>query len=60
MERYLVFDAGCSVCSRLARQVQAVVGDQITVVSIHDDTARTLLDRVYPADHGTYLVFVDA
>lgn len=59
MERYLVFDAGCSVCSRLARQVQSVVGEQITIVSIHDDAAKTLLDRAYPRgwDHAPYLVF---
>lgn len=62
MERYLVFDAGCSVCSRLAQQVQSVVGEQITIMSIHDDAAQTLLDRAYPRgwDHAPYLVFVNA
>jgi hypothetical protein len=60
VERYLVFDAGCSVCSRLAQTVQEAVGDQLEAINIREDKARTLLATAFPDGwaHAPYLVTV--
>lgn len=60
MERYLVYDAGCSVCTQLAELVRTAAPAKLSAISINDDAARHLLDQAYP--HGwiraPYLVVV--
>lgn len=48
MERYLLYDGGCSTCSSLAREVAAAVGDSMGLLSLGDERARGYLDEVYP------------
>ena len=48
MDRLLVFDAGCSVCSNLANTVQDAAGGKLKVIDIRGDEAKSLLDRAHP------------
>lgn len=58
MNRYLVFDSGCSTCNHLAETIQRAAGGKLTAISIHSVQARALLDRAYPDGwvHAPYLV----
>lgn len=60
MERYLVFDSGCAVCTQLAETVQSAADGKLEVISIHDTKAKTLLNQAHPGgwDPAPYLVFV--
>lgn len=48
MGRYLVFDASCTVCSRLAETVRQVAGEKLEAIDLRDPRAMALLDRAYP------------
>lgn len=58
MDRYLVYDGGCSVCNNLATAIQEAAGAKLTAISIREDSTRALLDRVYPQgwSHAPYLI----
>lgn len=60
MERYLVYDAGCSACSDLAQSIQDTAGNKLRTINIRDGQARVLLDRAYPSGwrFAPYLVTV--
>ena len=47
-ERWLLYDAGCSVCAALAREVEALSGGRLQVRSLRDPEVRALLDRAHP------------
>lgn len=47
-ERYLVFDAGCSVCNSLAEEIADAAGGKLTPISIREEKAKALLDRACP------------
>ena len=46
MERYLLFDSGCSLCSSIARQVEEAADGQLTPRSLRDHEVRSILDEV--------------
>lgn len=48
MQRYLLFDSGCSLCTSLARQVEEVAGGTLTARSLRDPAVRSILDEVKP------------
>ncbi|RMH43801.1 MAG: hypothetical protein D6694_06625 [Gammaproteobacteria bacterium] len=48
MERYLLFDSGCSLCTSLARQVEEAADGKLTVRSLRDPEVRSILDEVKP------------
>jgi predicted DCC family thiol-disulfide oxidoreductase YuxK len=58
VERYLVYDARCGSCSRLAEALRDAVGDKLKAISIHDGEARALLDQARPGGwkYAPYLV----
>lgn len=58
MKRYLVFDAGCSVCNNLATVAQEAADGKLEAINIRGDEARMLLDQAYPEgwEHAPYLV----
>ena len=58
MERYLLFDAGCSVCHHLAHAIEEAAAGKLKARSIRDPQVREWLDRAYPAgwEHQPYLV----
>jgi predicted DCC family thiol-disulfide oxidoreductase YuxK len=60
MERYLVYDAQCTTCNRLAVRIQEAVSDRLRAMDIKGDEARTLLDRARPGGwvDNPYLVTV--
>ncbi len=49
MERYLVYDSACSVCNHLARDIEALAGDKLKAISIHEESASALLDQAFPS-----------
>jgi hypothetical protein len=49
MRRYLVFDAGCAVCSELAQAIEEAARGKLEAISIRDRQAMKWLDRAYPA-----------
>lgn len=61
MERYLVYDSGCSVCAGLADAAREAAGGRLEAISIRGDLATDLLDRAYPDGwaFAPYLVAVD-
>lgn len=61
MERYLIYDAGCSACRQLGELVQQVAGRRLTAIHIRDSKAVDLLDRARPEgwDLAPYLVFAE-
>lgn len=61
MERYLVYDAQCTTCNRLAETIQNSVGGKLEAIDIQGDRAKKLLDRAYPAgwERNPYLVTLD-
>jgi hypothetical protein len=48
-ERWLLDDAGCSVCAALAREAEALRGGRLQVQSLRDPEVQAPLDRVRPA-----------
>ncbi len=60
IERYLIFDSGCALCSQLAATVREATADRVQPLSIHDARAQTLLNQARPAgwDPAPYLVIV--
>ena len=48
MQRYLLFDAGCAVCSGLAREIERRSAGALTAESLGDDRMRRLLERARP------------
>jgi hypothetical protein len=60
-QTYLLFDGGCSKCSKIADEVQAAVGHKLAVVSLRSEQAQELLHKVFPDgyEYVPYLVVVD-
>lgn len=60
MKRYLVFDAGCSVCNNLAKVAQDAAGGKLEAINIRSDEAKALLDQAYPQgwEHAPYFLMV--
>jgi len=48
MAHYLLYDAGCSLCAALAREVEALSEGRLRVRSLREPEVQTLLDRVRP------------
>lgn len=48
MERYLLFDSGCSLCTSLARQVEEVADSRLVARSLRDPDVRLILDEAKP------------
>jgi len=48
IERWLLFDSGCSVCAALAWEVEALSGGRLQVRSLRDPEVQALLDRAHP------------
>ncbi len=61
MERYLIYDADCSVCRQLGEVVQRVAGRKLEAIHIRDSKAVGLLDRARPDgwELAPYLVFAE-
>lgn len=47
-ERYLLFDAGCLACSRLARDIEHATDGRIVARSLREPAMQTLLDGAQP------------
>jgi hypothetical protein len=47
-ERRLLYDAGCSVCAALAREVETLSGGRLQVRNLRDPEVQALLDRARP------------
>lgn len=60
MERYIVFDADCSTCTRLAKEIEEASDGMVETLSIYDWRAKALLNRAYPQGwtHTPYFVVV--
>jgi predicted DCC family thiol-disulfide oxidoreductase YuxK len=43
--RWLLYDAGCSVCAALAREVEALSGGRLRVRSLREPEVQALLDQ---------------
>lgn len=48
MQRYLLFDAGCSVCTRLAENIERESDGWLMARSLRDPDVKTLLDAAKP------------
>lgn len=48
MQRILLFDGGCRVCTNLAEEVKREAGGWLTVRSLHDSDIQELLTRARP------------
>ena len=61
MERFLVYDAGCSKCSHTASVVRYEARNMLKTLSIYDAEARMLLDSALPGgwEHAPYLVVIE-
>ena len=46
--RWLLYDAGCSVCAALAREVEALSGGRLRVRSLREPEVQALLDQAHP------------
>ena len=51
MERYLLFDSGCSLCASLAHKVERAADGKLTARSLRDPDVRSILDDVKPGWH---------
>lgn len=60
MERYLLFDAHCSVCNQLAHTIESESNGKLHALGLHEAEAKTMLDQAYPNgwEHAPYLVTV--
>jgi predicted DCC family thiol-disulfide oxidoreductase YuxK len=61
MQRYLLFDARCSVCRQIAQSIEGAAAGKLEALSLHDTKAKALLDRAFPEgwDFAPYLVTTD-
>lgn len=50
MERYLLFDAGCSICTNVAATIERESGGWLTAKSLNDPTARAWREETGQAD----------
>lgn len=48
MNRYLIFDSGCSVCSELAREIVRTSEGWVVAKSLRDPSIQSMLDRSCP------------
>lgn len=48
MQKYLLYDSGCSTCSHLADVVHGAVGDSLKLLSLRTPKAKGLLDEAFP------------
>lgn len=48
MERYLLFDAGCAICSRMAQELDEVSNGWFTARSLRDEDMQALLRNARP------------
>ena len=48
MKRHLLFDSGCSLCSKLAEAIEQEAGGKLTARSLRDPAVRALLDKERP------------
>ena len=48
MERYLLFDGGCTLCSELAQAIEQETHGWLTARSLHDPLMKQLLDKECP------------
>lgn len=48
MERYLLFDSGCNVCTKLAHDIEQEAGDWLAARSLRDLKMQALLSQVKP------------
>ncbi len=48
MERFLLFDSGCSVCTGLAHAIETSAGGRLKARSLRDPEMKALLDRARP------------
>jgi|GEM_PF-5118548 len=48
MERYLLFDSGCSLCTAMVRQVEDASDGKLMARSLRDPDVRSVLDEVKP------------
>ncbi len=48
MKRYLLFDSGCSLCTKVAREVEREAGGWLEARSLREPEMRALLDRAKP------------
>lgn len=58
MRRYLIYDAGCSACERIAEEIGTITGSKLELISIWAPEATALLDEALPEGWGIapYLV----
>jgi len=47
-ERWLLYDAGCSICAALAREVETLSGGRLRVRNLRDPEVQARLDRARP------------
>lgn len=61
MQKYLLYDSGCSTCSHLADMVHEAVGDTLALLSLRTPEAKSLLDEALPNGwrYAPYVVTVD-
>jgi hypothetical protein len=61
MQKYLLYDSGCSTCSHLADVVHEAVGDSLALLSLRTPEAKGLLDEALPNGwrYAPYVVTVD-
>lgn len=61
MERYLVYDAKCTTCNRLAQRIEEAVAGRLEAIDIQSEKAKGLLHQAYPGgwEHNPYLVAVE-
>lgn len=61
MKHYLLFDAHCSVCAGLARDIRQVVGDRLETLGLYSQPALALMKRACPDgwQRAPYLVTED-
>ncbi len=48
MKRYLLFDAGCPACTRVARAIERESNGWLTARSLHDPKMQALLRKARP------------
>ncbi len=56
--RYLIFDGGCSVCSKLASSLKDASSKSMEIISISEPKAISWLDKKFPQGwkHAPYLI----
>ncbi len=61
-EHYIVFDANCPTCCRLAQLIKQVAGSQLNLINIHTEETKSLLDKAFPNGwvHNPYLIQINS